>query len=154
MRLGRDGLSGLVCLAGSLVMLWTTRGIPTPALVPIGPAFYPRILLVVTAILSLALVVQDIRRDRRPAAPAPPIAYRLVVVTFTIFIGYVVALPLLGYRVATFLFVAVLHGTLEPPRGWRWAFVIGGAVVTTAVTYFVFERYLSVLLPRGRWTGF
>jgi hypothetical protein len=28
------------------------------------------------------------------------------------------------------------------------------ALVTSAVVYFVFERYLHVLLPRGRWTGF
>jgi hypothetical protein len=27
------------------------------------------------------------------------------------------------------------------------------AFLTAAVTYFVFERYLSVLMPRGRWTG-
>jgi putative tricarboxylic transport membrane protein len=28
------------------------------------------------------------------------------------------------------------------------------ALVTTALVYFVFERYLTVLLPRGRWTDF
>jgi hypothetical protein len=28
------------------------------------------------------------------------------------------------------------------------------ALVATAVVYLVFEQYLSVLLPRGRWTGF
>jgi hypothetical protein len=28
------------------------------------------------------------------------------------------------------------------------------ALATAVATYFVFERYLSVLLPRGRWTGF
>ncbi len=28
------------------------------------------------------------------------------------------------------------------------------ALLTSLVTWLVFERYLSVLLPRGRWTGF
>jgi hypothetical protein len=28
------------------------------------------------------------------------------------------------------------------------------ALLTTLVTYLMFERYLSVLLPRGRWTDF
>jgi hypothetical protein len=31
--------------------------------------------------------------------------------------------------------------------------VIGVAVGTSAVTYLAFERYLTVLLPRGAWTG-
>jgi hypothetical protein len=63
-------------------------------------------------------------------------------------------MPVLGYRVATFLFVGALQATLEPPRGARWWLVLAVALLTTLVTYYVFERYLSVLLPRGRLTGF
>ena len=40
--LGRDGVAGLACLAGSLWLLALTRGLPQPALVPVGPGFYPR----------------------------------------------------------------------------------------------------------------
>jgi hypothetical protein len=152
--IGRDGVAGLLCLAGALLLLWTSRTIPAPPLVPIGPAFYPRILLGITAVLALALIVNDLRgRQQRP--PRVDVRYRFVVLTFLIFIGYVVLLPLLGYRVATGVFVAILHAALDPPRSARaWALVLGGAVVTTVITYVVFERYLSVLLPRGRWTGF
>jgi hypothetical protein len=28
------------------------------------------------------------------------------------------------------------------------------ALLTAAATYLIFERYLTVLLPRGSWTGF
>jgi hypothetical protein len=28
------------------------------------------------------------------------------------------------------------------------------SIVTTVIVYYVFERYLTVLLPRGRWTDF
>ena len=144
----------LVCLAGSLVLLWATHGIPTPALVPVGPAFYPRILFIVSAVLSLALFVQDLRRSRVAPEPAGATRYRLVVITFALFIVYVALLPLVGYRLATFLFVGALHAALEPPRGTGWLLVGGGALATAAATYLVFERYLSVLLPRGTWTGF
>ena len=150
--LGRDGIAGLVCLGGSLWFLALTRGLPQPALVPIGPAFYPRILLGVTVVLSAALVISDLLNRRRAAAA--PARYRLVLLAFAIFAAYVALMPVLGYRVATFLFVGVLQATLEPPRGARWWLVLAVALLTTLVTYYVFERYLSVLLPRGRLTGF
>jgi putative tricarboxylic transport membrane protein len=153
MTITRDGVAGLVCLAGSLLLLWLSIGLPQPALVPIGPAFYPRILFAITAVLAAVLIVIDLRRRHRPAA-AKPAQYRLVVLTFVIFTGYVVLLPLLGYRLATLLFVGVLQAVIEPPRGRRWVLVAAVAVGTTLVTYYLFESYLSVLLPRGRLTGF
>ena len=154
MGLSRDGIAGLICLAGSLFLLWVSRGLPQPALVPIGPAFYPRILFGVTAALSLALIASDLwRRGQRPAAA--PVSYRLVVLTFAVFTVYVYLLPLLGYRLATLLFVGGLQAALDPPRTTRaWALVVIMAVASTVVTYYVFEVYLNVLLPRGRLTGF
>ena len=147
----RDAVAGLACLAASLVLLLMTRGLPQSALVPIGPAFYPRVLLAITAALSAALAVSGLRA--RPA-PAVPVHYRLVLLTFGIFTAYVVALPWLGYRLGTFLFVGVLQAVLEPPQGRRWLFVALVALVTALATYYAFEVYLSVLLPRGRLTGF
>ncbi len=149
--MSRDGVAGLVCLLGALGFLWLARDLPHPALVPIGPAFYPRILLVITALLGAALLVTDLAA-RRPSA-RPPAHYRLVVVTFAVFTAYVALLEPLGWRVATFLFVAVLQGVLEPPSGRGWAFLVVVALATSLVTYWVFEGYLSVLLPRGRLTG-
>ena len=152
--MSRDGVAGLVCLAGSLLLLWVSRGLPQPALVPIGPGFYPRILFGVTAVLSAALLVADLwRRGRHPARPAG--RYRLVLLAFGIFTVYVFLLPLVGYRVATVLFVGALQATLDPPRTVRAAAVVGAcALGCMLVTYYLFEAYLNVLLPRGRLTGF
>jgi hypothetical protein len=152
--IARDGVAGLACLAGSLALLALARGLPEPALVPIGPAFYPRILLAVTAVLGAALLVADLRRRRRPAPARAPASYRLVVLAFATFAAYVFLLPVLGYRVATFLFVAALQPVLDPPRRGRWWVPVALGLVTTLATYLVFERYLTVLLPRGRLTGF
>ena len=157
--LGRDSVAGLACLVLSLGMLALTRGLPESAMVPVGPAFYPRIVLGLMAGLSLLLVVFDVRGGRRGrvvgAKPAVAPNYRLVVVTFTTFIVYVVLLPLLGFRIATVLFVGGLQVLLDPPRSARrWVLVMVIAVATSWITYLAFEQYLSVLLPRGRWTEF
>ena len=67
--------------------------------------------------------------------------------------SYVAALPYLGFRIATVLYVAATAVLLARPRGATgWVKVLVLALVTVMVTYFVFERYLSVLLPRGKWT--
>ena len=152
--MSRDGVAGLVCLAGSLLLLWVSRALPQPALVPIGPGFYPRILFGVTAVLSAALLVADFwRRGRHPERPRG--SYRLVLLAFAIFTVYMFLLPLVGYRVATVLFVGALQATLDPPRTARaWAVVLACAFGCMLVTYYLFEAYLNVLLPRGRLTGF
>lgn len=142
-------------------MLVLTRGLPQSSFVPIGPDFYPRIVLVIMAVLSVILIGSDLWQQRKPAAATAPAAkpaaemrnYRMVVITFAVFAGYVVLLPLVGYRIATFVFMAALQAMMEPPRSVRrWAVVILSALATAVITYIVFQHYLSVLLPRGKWT--
>jgi putative tricarboxylic transport membrane protein len=154
LKLSRDGVTGLAVLAASLVLFGLTLELRPNALVPIGPGFYPRIVLGLTAVLSLALVVFDLW-GKRESSKGLNLNYGLVLAVFAIFGLYVGALPYLGFRIATFAFVAALQATLEPPRAARaWAVLGVTALVTTVATYFLFEHYLHVLLPRGRWTDF
>jgi uncharacterized membrane protein YfcA len=127
----------------------------------VGPGFYPRIILGITAALSLALTVFDFIATRRRASAAAEKSaaeapnYRLVLIVFAVFGVYVGLLPWLGFRISTFLFVVALQALLEPPRALKgWIIVAITAFATTAAAYFLFERYLSVLLPRGQWTDF
>jgi len=163
--LSRDGISGLVCLAISLWLLALTIWLPPATMVPIGPAFYPRVVLSLMAFLSALLLVFDlIGMRRRQVAAATPAAsavaapvlspnYRLVFLTFIEFGIYIALLPPLGFRLATFLFVFALAVTLEMPRDrTRWLLTVAVAIATSLVCYYVFEDYLSVLLPRGTWS--
>ena len=160
--LSRDGWGGLAVAAASLLLFGLTLGLKDNPMVPIGPGFYPRIVLGLSATLGIALLVLDLLRSRRrrfsgdakPADSAPP-NHVAVALHFGVFGLYVVALPYLGFRIATVLYVAAANALLEPPRGLKgWARVAALALLTTIAAYVVFERYLLVLLPRGRWTGF
>jgi putative tricarboxylic transport membrane protein len=159
MSIGRDGIAGLILLAISLFLLFKSFQLPSLPIVPVGPGFYPAIVLSFMAAASALLVLQDLMK-RRPAAvagapDAPRRNYRLVAIAFAIVGAYVVLLPLVGFRVATVLFVGALQAALDRPRtARRWAVLAAIALGTTVVSYFVFERYLLVLLPRGAWTGF
>lgn len=164
MRLTRDSAAAAVCLVLSVWLLWLARDLPQSALVPIGPAFYPRLVLGTTAVLSVLLIALDVVDARRRAAtsaeirqpePEPPKNYRLVAATFAVFGLYVALLSFLGYRIATFLFVGALQPLLDPPRTLRgWLTVLASATATSLLTFYVFEQQLQVLLPRGTWTGF
>ena len=152
MKLTRDGWTGLACLAGSLVLFGLTLGLRDNPLVPIGPGFYPRVVLAITAVLAAWVLIQSFWQTRPKKGGEN---YPLVAGVFAIFFLYVGAMPFLGFRISTLLFMAGLQSTLEPPRGAKgWAIVAATAIVTTVVCYYLFEGYLLVLLPRGRWTGF
>jgi putative tricarboxylic transport membrane protein len=158
--MGRDAITGLAVLAASLVLFWATLGLERHPMVPVGPAFYPRIVLGVTAALALLLLAADFIGQRKArASPAAagkqPANYGLVVAAFGVFAAYVLALPGLGFRIATFAFLVALQALLDPPKGARrWVAVLLVALVGTAAIYYAFEHYLYVLLPRGRWTEF
>lgn len=162
MRLSRDGIGGLVVFAGSLILIGMTLGLKDSPLVPIGPGFYPRIVLGLSAVLGFAMFVNDWLDLRNAAAPAtsaaregPPLNYRLVAVMFGVFALYAVSLPFVGFRIATFAYVAATNALLSPPAEPKhWARVLTLALTTAFLTHLLFERYLSVLLPRGRWTAF
>ncbi|MDO9295971.1 tripartite tricarboxylate transporter TctB family protein [Bradyrhizobium sp.] len=158
MSIGRDGIAGLVLLAISLVLLVKSFQLPSLPIVPVGPGFYPSIVLCFMAAASALLVLQDLMKRAPVVADvpgAPRRNYRLVVIAFAIVGIYVVLLPLLGFRLATVLFVGSLQAALGRPRTPRqWAVLAAIALGTAMVSYFVFERYLLVLLPRGAWTGF
>ena len=157
MSIGRDGIAGLILLAISLFLLVKSFQLPSLPIVPVGPGFYPAIVLSLLAAASALLVLQDLLKRRVPAGAdgAPRRNYRLVVIAFAIVGAYVVLLPLLGFRVATVLFVGALQAALDRPRTVRqWGMLAAIALGTALVSYFVFERYLLVLLPRGAWTGF
>src|SRR5262245_37700789 len=161
MRLGRDGIAGLIGLAVSLLLLPQAFGLPKLPIVPVGPGFYPAILLVFMALTSGILILQDVLAQRRAPEAAgvneagqPKRAYGLVAAAFAIVAAYIVLMPLLGFRIATVLFVIGFQLALERPATLRqWGVLVAIAVGASAVTYLVFNQYLLVLLPRGAWTG-
>ena len=156
----RDIVTGCVCLAVSVVLLGATRGLPEASiLVPIGPGVYPRLVLAITAVLSVIVIAAGLRPGKtmqasNERASSAARNYPLVLAAFAVFGLYTLLLPIAGFRIATFLFVAALQALLDPPRTLRMGWVLlGVALATTFISHFVFESNLGVLLPRGSLTG-
>jgi putative tricarboxylic transport membrane protein len=151
MRTG-DLAAGVVVLAVAGVLWWQSARIPAPPLIPIGPSFYPRVVLGAFAILGTVLLIQALGPGAaapRPAAGRPSARRGLVALCFALFALYTLALPWLGYRLSTGLFVAATQWSLGT-RSLRSAgpCVLVGAAAALG-TYAVFQFYLRLLLPRG-----
>ena len=152
--MGRDASIGFGLLGLSGLLYWQAGLTPTPPFVSIGPAFYPRVILILLAGLAVWLIAEDILRRRvpsprvkRPAGPTPD--YGRVVLAFFVFLGYVAGLSLLGYLAATFLFVLGLSWAIGPRNIREIPKLVAMAIGTALVTFLVFEKYLYVFLPRG-----
>jgi len=150
----RDTAIGVGLLAFCGLLYWQAGLVSVPPFIPIGPSFYPRVVLVLLAALTVWLIVEDTLKGRAPAkktkkpvGPAPD--YQRVIVGFLVFLGYVVALDLLGYIASTFLFVLGLSWGVGPRELREMPKLLAVAAGTALVTYLVFEKYLYVFLPRG-----
>ena len=150
----RDTGIGVGLLAFCGVLFWQTGAISTPPFVPIGPAFYPRVLLILLAGLAVWLLVEDILRRRGPSQgvkkPAgPPPNYRRVLLAFLVFLAYVASLNIIGYMTSTFLFILGLSWSIGPRDRRGLPKLVAVSFGTALVIYLVFEKYLFVFLPRG-----
>ena len=152
--MGRDTGIGVSLLVFCGILYWQAGLVSVPPFIPIGPSFYPRVVLVLLAGLAGWLIVEDTLKRRRaakeakkPAGPAPN--YRRVLIGFLVFLGYVACLDLIGYVASTFLFVLGLSWAIGPRSMREMPKLVVVAAGTALATYLIFERYLYVFLPRG-----
>jgi len=153
--MGRDGWIGLGLLFLTGWLYTNLEKIPANPLVPIGPAFYPWFLLVLTIALTLALIVQDVVSQRKKkdvlTLKGSLKKYRPTLLSFSLFFFYVILLPKLGYLLSTTLFVSSLQWLLGQSLWRRLPGSLCIGIGTSVITYLVFEKYLHVFLPRGTW---
>jgi len=152
--MSRDAGIGLGLLAFCGLLYWQAGRTSTPPFVPIGPAFYPRVILILLAGLAVWLIAEDLLSRRvaprqvKKAATLPP-DYGRVLLAFFVFLGYVIGISLIGYLAATFLFVLGLSWAMGPRKTREMPRLVAVAIGTALATYLVFEKYLYVFLPRG-----
>ena len=149
-----DRLSAALILAGSLILYWQTYTFrKAPFASSLGPAFFPRVVLVGLMALSLALLVWPSGREAVRAGHFHErlAAWRYPAIAFVTFGVYAWLLPVLGFAPSTFLYLAAVQYLLRP-RPWR-AMVrpVAGSLAAVVVLQLLFERVLQVILPHGRW---
>jgi|SRR5690625_214338 len=114
----------------------------------IGPNIYPRILLVLMALLSVVVIIQEFK------LPSKPVSYKgwlrvfsMVVITTL----YIAAIPAIGFVLATIPYL-ILVPLLAGYR--RYGVIISVSLIYTVGVWLLFERVLFIILPQSPWFSF
>jgi putative tricarboxylic transport membrane protein len=130
----------------ALILYLQTLGLPVPvsSFVP-GPAYVPRIYLVIAVILSAAVIIKTVLEKEMKTTVVTWDKIGSLFVGFLVMFCYIVLLNIAGYFLSTFLFIF----TLSLIMGTRKLAGICVAVVFLIFTYYIFYQLFNLPLPRG-----
>jgi len=144
-----SALVAIATLAAALFLLWHTFDpvYDSPmASAGRGPVFFPRILLVLMVVFSLAVIGQSLMQ----AGDASFRCFHLWPVGLAAAAtgGYLYLIYLVGYLLAT----AAFSFTLPLVFGYRrWAVIALFAGLYATATWYVFEVIFRIVLPKSPW---
>lgn len=148
----RDLVVSLVVLAGTIALYASLSLMEEPA-----AATFPRVVIFIMGLLSLALLAQSLIIGRRRAAaqakgtPAPPFPFGTLLLCFGLIVLYLAVMERVGFYLSAFLFfvaATTLLGRKELNLR-RWGGFVAIALAFTAVLYVLFNRILVVQTPKG-----
>ena len=148
-----EKITSVVFLLFGLSLLFESKKYPLGTIDNPGPAFLPLLLGTAVAALSVGLIVRVWKKGsiRSPLPFWPGKAGRLKVsVAFVVILLFTALLETTGYQLNIFLLFLVL---LRPIGRQKWAWSISISVGAALVSYFLFEKWLMIPLPKGIWFG-
>lgn len=122
----------------------------------IGSGFWPLLALSGCALLSGVRLIyclrregpesSDGRREKEQASGTTQVRHNAVLLTMVSFLAYLVAIPWIGFILATLLFVPAVSASLGERR---WGVLAVSPFVLTAVIVAVFAKFITIPFPRG-----
>ncbi len=110
-----------------------------------GPVFFPRILLGIMLVLSLAVMVQGLRETALRIEPA--LALRMAAVV-AVTAAYVLAITRAGFLISSIAFALIL----PPLLGYRRPLpILAVAAIYPLAVWYLFDRVVRILLPASPW---
>ncbi len=114
-----------------------------------GPGFVPFIGGAILILFSLFVILFETKYENRCKTESKsPVKQQAKVILFILvpLFVYALVMDLLGFIVATFVIMFYLF---KAPQRQSWRFALGASLLTLALTYFLFDYFLKVNLPKG-----
>lgn len=145
-------VAAIIGLALSLATYWGTLYFPKFPTPLAGPEFFPRLVAIVLAILSLVLLFQALKKKEAgeqgevDAGPKQKVFWRMIL-AMGVSVLYFLGLRVFGFLICTFCYFAFLMLLMQAKK--RIIKTIIWAAATTAATYVAFGMVLRATLPTG-----
>ena len=148
-----DKISSLVWLIVSIAIILGSLAYSFGSWSHPGPAFLPLLCGIIMAALSSIVFFQGIIKERVKAKGKEESSFFTarwgkLVAALGILFAYALLLESFGFLLMTFVFILFTLKVVEPTK-WRTAVIV--SVLATAVSYFLFESWLKVPMPRSFW---
>jgi putative tricarboxylic transport membrane protein len=141
---GQDRLIGMLVILVAGFLFVETFHFKTVDWDPLGLPFWPRVVLALLAVLGVYLVI----RGSLDQGPFQPLEWRAFVVLGGALV-YVLAIDVVGWLVATPLYLVAFHLALGGLSRRHLIEAVTIALIATALIYWVFQDMLYVQFPEG-----
>jgi Tripartite tricarboxylate transporter TctB family len=146
-----DYISGLVLLGFAVILFFAALRLPLTSEFGPGSGFFPVILSVLLALLSLMIIIQAWWKNRhiKISEETPKIIgpeKKKYFVYLGSFFAFALLLGELGYFLSMVLFLGFILKYVEKQS---WKTTCGIVILSGLVSYFIFVKFLAVPLPEG-----
>jgi hypothetical protein len=144
---------GIFFLILSIIIFFQTGSLPDSSYEPLGPAGFPKIIVLAMGILSVFLIVKKLKSMNLSQAGIDFKKlfkdYKLIIITLINFLFYILIMKYIGFRISTFIFVFITQLFLGPRKEKKYFLIISIAIVISLGSYYFFQNYLGVIFPAG-----
>lgn len=145
----RDPYSSLFWLMVAIFVCWKSKQLDIGTLQSPGPGAFPFWSGFFLGALSIILTVNNFLKKKegwKVINPWEEINLSHVTLTLIPLFIFAILIDRVGYLITTFGVMTLLFGLRRGPRPWVY---VVAALITTMVTYFIFNFWLDFRLPKG-----
>ncbi len=158
--MNKKDLAASICFLVIAVVLYTyasTFPVKAGVSLVLSPGFYPRLLSVVLALLSVLLMFETVKK-KPEQEDCPPVQKKallktkggkLFLLTLGMLIIYPFCLEYLGFAVAAFVFIFVMISALSEDFKKNIVVILIISLSITVIMYLVFKIFLHIPFPQG-----
>lgn len=160
----RELMSAVLFLILSIVLYAATLNIKSMTSMGVGPDFAPKLVATGMFSISLIMLIKEIRlryilrkeeqtikitNSKKISNDKGWKRYRNSTLTTLLIIGYIVAIPVLGFLISTIVYLFIQFCLMGEKKYWNQPLFIGLSIVVAAAVYFTFRLGFEVRLPAG-----
>ena len=151
---------GIALLLLSIIIFINAGDLPSMNESQLGPGSFPQVIAVLLGLLSLILIIQEaikLYKGRDPEKSTSVKAqlkemiteHKLVFITLALLLGYIIAIQIIGFIIATIAFMIVTALVVGPKTKKDIITISSISVVLTVGLYLFFQNVLQVRFPTG-----